>query len=86
LAIAHLLAFDGRMLTGDANGLKTRLAEWTRPVTDLYDFAYDGGTGVRQGAALQAGFGTLGNGGRVFRVHINLAHTITHEHRYGDLA
>ena len=54
-------------------------------VTDLYDFAYDGGSAVKQAAELEAGFGTLGQRGHVFRVRVELNHVVNHQHRFGDV-
>jgi hypothetical protein len=38
----------------------------TGTVTDLYDFDYDDGGDVRKAARVQAGYNTLGTGGRVY--------------------
>lgn len=68
----------------------TNVSHFDGSIVDLYDFDYDatgdGGDFVKAAAVVQAGYGTLGNAGHVFRVEVQVENDVTQSFAWSDVA
>lgn len=76
-AFGHVNASGTVSVTVTRNGLSVTRAVYSGAFTDIYDFAYDGPYPSEHAATLQAGYPTLGTGGRVFKVRVQFERDTT---------
>ncbi len=76
-AFGHVNVTGIVAVTVARTGLSVTRAVYSGAFTDIYDFDYGGAYPSEHAATLQAGYSTLGTGGRVFKVRVEFEHDTT---------